>query len=385
MKFVDSLVLDSASLRRTRDGYAVAEVRVARAGNVQEYYGRELGIDRHKVRIYRPVDEVFNRDAIASYAGVPITLGHPAGNVTAATWKDLAVGETGDDVLRDGEFVRIPIMLRDIKAITAVEDGVRELSMGYNATLRMEDGVSPAGDPYDAVMGSFKMNHLAVVKVARGGSELRIGDSANNWGASPVTDERNTDMELRKVLVDGLQVETTEAGAHAITKLTKDLQTSAASIADLNTTHAAAIAAKDAVIAAKDKELAAKDAALDAAKAKIVSDADLDKRVAARSALIDTARRIAKDVKTDGLSDADVRRATVAAVLGDELVKGKTETYIDARFEILVEDAEKAGGKDTDAFRDTRQQGFASVVTDADKVRMAIEAEERNAWKGKAA
>ena len=43
-----------AGTRRTRDGYLVADVRIARAGNVQTYLGRELGMpDRATVRVYR--------------------------------------------------------------------------------------------------------------------------------------------------------------------------------------------------------------------------------------------------------------------------------------------------------------------------------------------
>lgn len=389
MKFTDRLMFDASGIRRTKDGYAVVDARVARAGNVQEYFGYELGEpDRETIRVYRPATEVFKRDAIATYAGVPVTVGHPNAQVTADSWKDLAVGETGEDVLRDGEFVRVPLMLRDSKAIKAVEDGIRELSMGYDAKITMADGISPSGEPFDAIMSDFRMNHVALVKFARGGSELRIGDGAGakKWGASPVSVERNVNMELKKVLVDGLQVETTDAGAHAITKLLKDLETSAANIAQLTKAHETALAAKDAVIASKDKELATKDAALEDAKKKIVSDADLDKRVQARADLVNTAKAIAKDVKIEGLSDAAIRKAVVAAVLGDAAVKDKTETYIDARFDILVEDAAKAandggtGNDNNDAFRNVRRD--AAVVTDVDKVRLEAEKRERDAWKG---
>lgn len=196
-------------------------------------------------------------------------------------------------------------------------------------------------------------------------------------------------MELKKVLVDGLQVETTEAGAHAITKLLNDLQTSSARITDLQKAHETALAAKDAIIATKDKEMAAKDAALDAAKAKIVSDAELDKRVIARATLVNTAKAIAKDVKIEGLSDAAIRKAVVAAVLGDDVVKDKTETYIDARFDILVEEAAKKNGNDggdqhVDSFRQIRQDSVVGL-TDADKARIAAETAQRDAWKQKVA
>ena len=99
-------------------------------------------------------------------------------------------------------------------------------------------------------------------------------------------------------------------------------------------------AAYDEAIAAKDADLAKKDAEIDALKAKVLDGAALDAAVAARGDLIAKARAIAPDVKTDGLSDADIRKAVVTAKLGDA-VKDKAEAYIDARFDILAEDAEK--------------------------------------------
>jgi len=163
-------------------------------------------------------------------------------------------------------------------------------------------------------------------------------------------------MDLRKILVDGLTVETTDQGAQAITKLQKDLDSSAAKFSDAEKAHQTALAAKDA-------ELAKKDAEIDALKGKILSDADLDKRVQARADLITKAHTIAKDVKTEGLSDAAIRKAVVVAKLGDAAVADKSEAYIDARFDMLVEDASKNGA---DPFRTVVQQGL-SQVSDADK------------------
>lgn len=91
-------------------------------------------------------------------------------------------------------------------------------------------------------------------------------------------------------------------------------------------------------IEAKDAELAKAEAALDAEKAKVLSDADIDKRVADRAALITKATAIVADVKVDGVADADIRKAVVVAKLGDEMA-AKPAAYIDARFDILCEDA----------------------------------------------
>ncbi|MDJ1632259.1 DUF2213 domain-containing protein [Rhizobium rhizogenes] len=365
MQFEDKLTLDGA-IRRTADGYGVISAKVARAGNVQVYLGSEIGMkDKATVRVYRPESEVFKKDAIASYAGVPVTVGHPKNGVSAETWKDLAVGEVGDDVLRDGEFVRVPMMLRDAKAIKTVEDGVRELSMGYSAEVTFSDGETPSGERYDAVMSDFKMNHVAIVAKARGGEELRIGDGADKWGASPVNlqtaDERTSPMAdtLRKMLVDGLQVETTDAGAAAIEKLMKDLQSSAAKFSDAETTHKAAIAAKDEEIGTLKADLKkAQDAAL--------KPEDVDRLVADRSALVATVKAIDGKIEIKG-TDADLRRAAVKAKLGDEMVKDASDAEITGMFKAIAKDVKTV-------------DPFARVVSDGMKPLGDAHTQAADAW-----
>jgi len=362
-RFTDTMTMDGA-LRQTDDGW-VAQARVARGGNVQSYIGAEVGMaDRAVVRVYRPAEEVFARKAIATYARKPITLGHPDGGVSAETWKDLAVGEIDRDVMRDGDFVSVPLLFRDATAIAALQaDGApRQLSMGYDASITFEDGVTPDGENYDALMSEFRMNHVAVVPTARGGSELRIGDGADaRWGASPIIlDRKANEMAneaTRTVQIDGLPVVTTDAGAQALEKLNKALADKNSAMTDAATQHANAIAAKDA-------EIAKLEAAKDAAEGRMLTDADLDQRVADRAELLGTANLLAKDVETKGLSDAAIRRAVVAKVLGDGAVKDRSEAYVDARFDILAEDAAKG-----DQFADAMLTGVTPTApgTEADR------------------
>ncbi|UIJ95999.1 DUF2213 domain-containing protein [Sinorhizobium meliloti] len=358
MQFVDAAPI--AGTRRTADGYLVADVRTARTG-IQLYAGHEVGKpEMATVKVYRPEDQVFDKASLGSYAHKPVTNDHPDEAVTADNWKSLSVGQIGDEVARDGEFVRVPLIVMDGATISEIEGGKRELSAGYTCDLSWEPGTTPEGEKYDAIQKDIRINHVAIVQRGRAGSEARIGDGAGKWGVSPVNtqiaDERIPKMDLRKILVDGLTVETTDQGAQAITKLQKDLESSAAKFADAEKAHQTALAAKDA-------ELAKKDAEIDALKGKILSDADLDKRVQARADLITKAHAIAKDVKTEGLSDAAIRKAVVVAKLGDAAVADKSEAYIDARFDMLVEDASKNGA---DPFRTVVQQGL-SQVSDADK------------------
>ena len=64
----------------------------------------------------------------------------------------------------------------------------------------------------------------------------------------------------------------------------------------------------------------------------------MDAAVAKRADLLGKAKAIAPQVKLDGLSDAAIRKAVVVSKLGDAMAD-KPEAYIDARFDILAEDA----------------------------------------------
>jgi len=324
--------------RRTADGYLVADAKVARTG-IQLYTGAEVGRpDLQVVRVYRPEEEVFAQDAMHSYAYRPLTVDHPAKMVDATTWKGVSVGQTGGEVVRDGDFVRVPLVLMDAAAIKAYEGGKRELSMGYTSEIVFRDGVTPGGEQYDAVQTQLRMNHLAVVDRARGGEQLRIGDGRTPGGKdradNPSPKEKPmSDTKTRTILVDGLSVETTDAGAQAIAKLQGQLNDASNASAKLVTDHTTAIAAKDAQIAKLEAER-------DDLKGKVLTDAALDARVQVRADLIATAKSI-HDADYAGKADADIRKAVVVAKLGDAAVAGKSEAYIDARFDILAEDAKK--------------------------------------------
>lgn len=342
MQFTDAVTLSGT--RQTGEGYLIADAKAVRSG-IQLYAGLEVGKpELPVVRVYRSEAEVRSADSLRSFSHAPVTVDHPAVAVTSENWKDLAVGEVSTAATWDGNRISLPLILKDKAAIAAVHAGKRELSAGYTCDLAFEAGVTADGQAYDAVQRNIRANHVAIVDRGRAGSECRIGDAEpHNWGAAPIstTDKETVTMTeaLRTVVVDGLSVQTTDQGAQAIAKLQKDLESSVAKIAANDAAH-------QAVIAAKDAELAKKDAALDAEKAKVLSDADLDKRVQDRADLVALATTIANDVKTAGLADAAIRKAVVSAKLGDAAIAGKPDAYIDARFDILAEDAKKVAGAD---------------------------------------
>ena len=118
----ETLILDAAGFRLTGDGYLVATPRIARTG-IQIYRGYEVGRpDMEDVRVYRPEQEVFSHAAMATLAHRPITLDHPFVSVDATNWKEYSIGHSSGEVARDGDFLRVPLVLMDANAIQAAQD-----------------------------------------------------------------------------------------------------------------------------------------------------------------------------------------------------------------------------------------------------------------------
>lgn len=286
-----------------RDGagnLVVTDARIARAG-VYEYAGFELGKpDQRRIRVLRPNDEVFNRDAMRSLAAIPVTVNHPKELVDTKNWREHAKGETSDDdIVRDGESVRVPFIVRDEAAIIAVEDGKHELSPGYTAVIDWTAGNDEQYGAYDAIARNIRYNHLAIVDRARGGADCRIGDS----------EPGDIEVTTKLILVDNFSVETTEAGERAILTLIDQRKEAREEAADLRTKLADAEAAKSTLEGEK--------AALTQQLADASSPDKLNAAAAARSKLCDQAKAILPKIVTDGKSDDEIRKECVIARLGD--------------------------------------------------------------------
>ncbi len=373
MQFTDAVAVSGT--RRTSDGFLVAEARSVRTG-IQLYTGAEVGKpDMPVVRVYRPADQVFADASLQSFTHAPVTMDHPKDPVTADNWKTLAVGEVSTAAKKDGEWVHLPLVLKDATAISAVESGKRELSAGYTCELVWGDGVAPDGQAYDAQQQNIKINHLAIVDRARAGSQARIGDSASDkWGAAPIstTDKETVVMTeaLRTVVVDGLSVQTTDQGAQAIAKLQKDLESSAAKITAADAAHAAALAKRDEEIGTlKAENQKLKDGQL--------KPEDVDRLVADRASLIETVKAIDSKIEIKG-SDADLRRAAVKSKLGDEMVKDASDAEITGMFKAIAKDVKTA-----DPFRQVAADGIRPPVTnDANTAHTSMVNDLTKAWMG---
>ena len=389
MRFVDNVPLDGVRVRE--DGSLVTDARVARTG-IQLYLGTEVKRPETKyVRVYRPGEEVFSEDSVRTLAHRPVTMGHPPEMVDSTNWKKFAVGQTGDEIVGEKIYLRVPLMVSDGGAVERIQDGEQELSCGYVCQLDWTPGETPEGEKYDAIQRDIRYNHVAVVQRGRAGKNVRIGAADGDavgceWGTAPVLEtvsdeEGGTSMpdNLTTVTVDGLTISVTDQGAQVIGRLQEALTASQAAMTQATDAHAAEVADRDKQISDRDTTIGELQAQIKKLEDAQMDTAAIDARVAERAQLVSLARAVDESIKTDGVTDADIRRSVCAAKLGEDLVKDASEDQISGMFRVVAKDVKPA-----DPFAAAVKGGTATVgdsAAQADEARTQMLQSLSDGWK----
>lgn len=357
--FHDRAEIKGGTGRITPEGYFVADALVARANNIQDYRASELGLtDREPnaiVRVFRPEAEVFATDSVATAAHIPYTLDHPPVMVDAANVLQYRRGGTGGEVMRDGDFMRIPLRIEDAAAVTAARTTHKQFSLGYAADLKLEAGVFD-GQAYDASVTNIRYNHLAGCRTARGGPELRIIDERPDFSRQP----EGTPMP-HIVLVDGLPVDVSNAETAAM--VVKSAITARDTAQGALEASQAALATANNTIAARDGEIVTlKDSVAKAALTpQQLRDAAGDyARVSA------TAKALGATV-TDAMDAQAIRDAAVAHKLPGKVYA--TDAERNAVFDVLAASVKPADVTDAsaDPLRAMLVDGQPASANDATK------------------
>ena len=358
MRLADAITL--SDFRTTDEGFLVAKARLARTG-IQEYRSAELPgkfpalAPDAVVRVYRPEEEVFRPSSLDSLAGKPITIEHPDAAVTPDNAKDLVVGHVGDTIGRDGEFVTATVRLTHRDGILAANAGKVELSVGYDTDVEVVSGVTPDGQPFDAIQTNIRANHVALVDRGRCGSACRLHDTHDGPASEP---PKESERMSRTIDCNGIPVEMTDQAARAFEAL-RDAQKATIEARDSELEEL-----RDKV---KDLEeqLAKSQARADDAEEKLKGANDslkpeaLDAAVKARASLLDRARKLAPELDATSLGDAQIKRAALEAIKLD--LTDKSDAYIDAAFDARVE---LADSKPRSQSQDVAKQLFDTGRTD---------------------
>ena len=168
--------------KREPEGYLLClNVPVARSGT-QEYLPEELGLQPSSsvIQVYRPEEEVFSPETMASFEGMPVTNDHPPDGVDVSNIRALQKGHahnvrrgSGDE----SDLLLADLIITDPQLIHLIlDDGKREISCGYTYELHEENG--------QYIQRKIRGNHVAVVDAGRAGPRVSIKDSMT---ADPAT------------------------------------------------------------------------------------------------------------------------------------------------------------------------------------------------------
>lgn len=330
---------------RHPNGWLRVDGYIARAG-ILEYVRADGTVQRE----YRPPEEAFKADALASFSLVPLTNDHPpSGSLTAENTRQYQVG-TIQTPHQDGDKVRTAILITDAAAIKDAESGKVELSCGYSAELDMTPGEID-GQRYDAVQRNIRGNHVALVKEGRAGPQFRIRlDSANAEMLPSVSPDSNRidnpskERKMIKFRIDGVEYEISEQAAQAFTK-------AQANASDLLAKSAEAVKAVTVTAEKASARADAAEAEVKKLKAEL-SDAPKKAReqISARVALETEAAKFLGEEKLDGKTDLEIKKAVAETALGIKL-DGKSETYVEASYDLALQ---KGAPSEADALEASR-------------------------------
>lgn len=329
--------------KRLENGFLQVEARLTRTG-VFTYRNKD-GTKRRELRL---PEEVFREDAVRSFDQLPVTDEHPPVFLTAENAKEFSRGSLGS-IRRDGSWLRGALMVTDAALVEKMERGdARQVSLGYTCELEWKSG-EYEGEKYDCIQRKIEGNHGAVVETARAGPEARVRmDSADDTVISVGGATRGPMAKIKIGDVEYDQGSESHLQALAAQQKRADADREAA---DQRAKAAEEKAAKAAAEAEKAKARAdaAEEEAKKAATLAKEAPAKAAAEIRARMKLEDDARAVlGRDAKLDGLSDKEIQEKALKHAQPELKLDGKPEAYVQARFEIAVEQAREDAEDDPD-------------------------------------
>jgi hypothetical protein len=336
-----ALVIDRAGYRITHremtdEGFLKVPGRVARTG-IQQYLASELGLtDREPsdiINVYRPPEEVFNTDSLASYDNKDVTDDHPGDMVTADSFKSVSVGHAISGGRQEGDFVVVDLLIKDSKAIKAVQGGKVELSAGYSAEYEHSPGRTEDGQEFEFIQRDIRINHVALVDRARAGREARLYDEdpSGRKQMIKVTLDSSTHVELEDKSTATLIQNTIDGLRKRVSDMEEEKAKTDQEMEELKA----------------KKEKAEEDA--EEAK-KESSDSAISERIKTIHQVTADAKKVAgDDFTTDSLLPLQIKREALAKVRKNVDWADKSDAYVeaawDAQMEMSDEDRQKAAAR----------------------------------------
>lgn len=307
----------------TPEGYLkCVNVRLGKAPQVRQYYAYEFpnleGFSADQtINVYTPAEELFKPNAIKSWDGVDATDYHPPKNeINAANWKDYHIGYC-ENVRQEGEYLLGDLLIKDKDSIDLIQNNERlEMSLGYGATLVLEQGIAPDGTVYQAKFINFIGNHVALVKYGRCGGDCRIGDQKQTPPEGKtmevIVNGMRFDIGDNKPLADALKIQQEQIDNLKAAKL---------KVGDKQFSIGDELNAVQAVVDQLHTDKTTLEQKVGDLEKNQMTPEKLEQAATERAAVIADAKALVPTVKTEGCTCEQIKRDVLAAKAGDTLVR----------------------------------------------------------------
>lgn len=367
----------------TDEGYLKVRARIARTG-IQSYKDANGGIRLE----YRPESEVASNEALDSFREKCVTKEHPPVLLDASNTKDYAIGFTSADVSYSDGFIESTVTVTDKETIDEIMRGqIREVSCGYKVDYIDEPGVTPDGQHYDGYQKNIRGNHVAIVKRARGGPQVRLMLDSADAAVTELFNSQIGEIMSASIVFDGVSFEADSALAGAITAEREDAKASYADMKRKYDEMASKASQMQEEMDAMQKEMKGMcDAAEGRADAlaeevasikldlKAAEQVNIDSLVEQRIALIDKARtNLDSTFDFSGKTAREIMEASIKAVRADADVSERSDDYVQAMFDTLADRTDSASTVQL-------RKAVASLATSSSAPSSYME-KIQNAWK----
>ena len=364
------------------DGTLRVKAHLARTG-IQTYNYS----DGRTVREYRDASEVFSEDSLDTFRGATLTVVHPNAKVEPRLWRSVAVGHVGDDARRDGDLLAATLYIKDDSTIARVKSGeLVEISCGYDCKMVPEAGRTDSGEEYDARQTQVRANHVALgpANWGRAGRNVRLYLDSKETQPDSASIAFSTTSEDSSTMTD----EEKKAKAEADKKAAEAKAKEEADRKESELAAEKALAEQAAKVPAVTPEAVPAPTQPEPGQVKPPGNIDsadavkFDSAVDERLEVLDSARKVIPGFDHKGKSNAQIRREVVEAK--GLKTDSKSDDYVTARFDSLVEEALKQDAADG-ALGNVRTVASNPVVkTDkAESAREKMVRENNEAWKNK--
>lgn len=350
-------------------GFLTLSGVLARTGT-QDYYGFEL-CDKlepmKKYSVFRPKEEVLNKDSLDTFTNATVTDDHPNEAVTIDNIRVLDKGSLSNisTFEKDGEhFISATATIKDKNLIKKIQDGKVELSVGYTNDLK-----EGSGKDYDFMQTNIRVNHVAVVDKGRCGGECKL--STDNR-VKILHSYTKTEEKMQKIVIDGKPFEVPEEVklaydgiAEENSNLKEGKKADTKKLDELLKSKEDMAVSKDDELSKTQKEIDALKAKIDTLEASKMSKDSINALVAEKAQVVAFASSFIGDA--DITKDTEsLKIAVVSKYMGDGFTAdGKTPEYIDASYDIIVASKKSVNdglpaskGGDTQVTRDSATEAY---------------------------